>query len=86
MHPRNFGSHVTLCPPVRPSTPQAHQYKITQSTRRATQVQLKVLFGRKSHSRSCNLQGQNTITKNPSKSLNTVRDIKRTRREVKEVT
>ena len=34
----------------------------------------------------CNLQGQNTRTKNPSKSLNTVRDIKRTRREVKEVT
>ena len=34
----------------------------------------------------CNLQGQNTKTKNPSKPLNTVRDIKRTRREVKEVT
>ena len=34
----------------------------------------------------CNLQGQNTRTKNPSKSLNTVRDIKRTRRKVKEVT
>ena len=34
----------------------------------------------------CNLQGQNTRAKNPSKSLNTVRDIKRTRREVKEVT
>ena len=34
----------------------------------------------------CNLQGQNTRTKNPSKPLNTVRDIKRTRREVKEVT
>ena len=35
---------------------------------------------------TCNLQGQNTRTKNPSKSLNTVRDIKRTRRKVKEVT
>ena len=34
----------------------------------------------------CNLQGQNIRTKNPSKPLNTVRDIKRTRREVKEVT
>ena len=34
----------------------------------------------------CNLQGQNTRTKNPSKPLNTVSDIKRTRREVKEVT
>ena len=35
---------------------------------------------------TCNLQGQNTRTKNPSKPLNTVRVIKRTRREVKEVT
>ena len=34
----------------------------------------------------CNLQGQDTRTKNPSKPLNMVRDIKRTRREVKEVT
>ena len=34
----------------------------------------------------CNLQGQNTRAKNPSKPLNTVPDIKRTRREVKEVT
>ena len=33
----------------RPSTPQAYQCKITQSIGMATQMQLKVLFGRKSH-------------------------------------
>ena len=55
MHPRNFGSHVTVGPPtaarppVRPSAPLAQQYKITQSTGMATQMQLKDLFGRKSH-------------------------------------
>ena len=32
----------------RPSAPQAYQCKITQSTGMATQMQLKVLFGRKS--------------------------------------
>ena len=41
MHPRNFGSHVTVRPPAlltdRPSAPQAYQCKITQSTGIATQ-------------------------------------------------
>ena len=32
----------------RPSAPQVYQCKITQSTAMATQMQLKVLFGRKS--------------------------------------
>ena len=35
----------------RPSAPQAYQCKITQSTGMGTQMQLKVLFGRKSHGR-----------------------------------
>ena len=35
----------------RPSAPQVYQCKITQSTGMATQMQLKVLFGRKSHGR-----------------------------------
>jgi len=35
----------------RPSAPQAYQCKITESTGMATQLQLKVLFGRKSHDR-----------------------------------
>ena len=34
-----------------PSAPQAYQCKITQSTGMATQMQLKVLFGRKLHGR-----------------------------------
>ena len=55
MHPSTLGSHVTVCPPDRPTTRpytlQAHQYKITQSTGMATQMQLKVLFRRKSHRR-----------------------------------
>ena len=38
-------------PTTRPSAPQARQYKITQSTGMATQMQLKVLFGRKSYGR-----------------------------------
>ena len=36
-------------PPYRPSALQAYQCKITPSTGLATQMQLKVLFGRKSH-------------------------------------
>ena len=39
-------------PNARPSAPQAHQCEITQSTGMATQMQLKVLFGKKSHGRS----------------------------------
>ena len=35
----------------RASAPQVYQYKITQSTGMATQMQLKVLFGTKSHVR-----------------------------------
>ena len=46
MHPRNFSSHVTIRPPARPSSPRAHQYKITQSTGMATQMQRKVYFER----------------------------------------
>ena len=34
-------------PPDRPSGPQAYQCKITQSTGMTTQMQLKVIFGRK---------------------------------------
>ena len=43
MHPRNFDSHLTGRPPDRPSAPLAHQYKITQSSGMATQMQLEVL-------------------------------------------
>ena len=50
MHPRNFGSHVTVRPPVsptdRPSASQAYQCKITQSTGMASYMQFKVLFGK----------------------------------------
>ena len=35
----------------RASAPQAYQCKTTQSTGMGTQMQLKVLFGRKSHGR-----------------------------------
>ena len=43
---------VITCPYTdRPSAPQAYQYKIIQSTGMATQMQLKVLFGKKSHGR-----------------------------------
>ena len=38
-------------PPDRPSAPQAYQCKIIQSTGMATEMQLKVLFGKKSHGR-----------------------------------
>ena len=31
MYPRNFGSHVTVRPPARPSTPQAYQCKVTKN-------------------------------------------------------
>ena len=49
-HPKNFGNHVTVHrESERPSAPQADQCKITQSTGMATQIELKVLFGRKSH-------------------------------------
>ena len=49
-HPRKFGIHVTVHRASdRPSAPQAYQCKITQSKGMATQMQLKVLFGRKSH-------------------------------------
>ena len=46
MRPRKFGNQVTVHrpsdrPTVRPSAPQAHQYKITQSTDIATQMQRK---------------------------------------------
>ena len=49
-------NHVTVQrPPPRPTdrpfAAQAYQCKITQSTGIATQMQLKVLFGRKSHGR-----------------------------------
>ena len=45
MHPRNFGSHVTVRPPApRPSAPQVYQCKIIQSTGMATQMELEV-FG-----------------------------------------
>ena len=47
-HPRKFGNHVTV---DRPSVPQAYQCEIIQSTGMATQMQLKVLFGKKSHGR-----------------------------------
>ena len=48
MHPRNFGSHVTVRPPApRPSAPQVYQCKIIQSTGMATQMELEV-FGAKS--------------------------------------
>ena len=47
MHPRNFGSHVTVRPPDQPSVPpQANQCKITQSTGKATRG----YFGGKSQS------------------------------------
>ena len=47
MHPRNFGSHVTVRPPApRPSAPQVYQCKIIQSTGMATQMELEV-FGAK---------------------------------------
>ena len=59
--PRKFGNLcireilVVTWPYVRPTAwppaPQVHQYKITQSTGMGTQMQLKVLFGRKSHGR-----------------------------------
>ena len=38
-------------PPDRPSAPQTYQCKIIQLTGKATQMQLKVLFGKKSHGR-----------------------------------
>ena len=45
-HPRKFDNHVTvhLPPADRPSTPQAYQCKITQSTGVATQMQREVVF------------------------------------------
>ena len=52
MHPRNFGIHLTVRPPARPtdrpSASQAYTYqcKITQSTGMASYMQLKVLFGK----------------------------------------
>ena len=42
---------LTDRPPDRPSPPQAYQCKIIQSTGMETQIQLKVLFGKKSHGR-----------------------------------
>ena len=56
-HPRKFGNYVTVHRASdrasdRPSAPQAYQCKKkTQSTGMGTQMQLKVLFGRKSHGR-----------------------------------
>ena len=52
MHPRNFGSPVTVRTPDRPSV-RATGTLIwkTQSKGMATQMQLKVLFGMKSHGR-----------------------------------
>ena len=48
MHPRTFGSHVTVrLPALRPSAPQLYQCKIIQSTGMATQMELAV-FGAKS--------------------------------------
>ena len=45
MHPRNFGSHVTVRPPApRSSAPLVYQCKIIQSTGMATQMELEV-FG-----------------------------------------
>ena len=41
----------TARPPDRPSAPQTYQCKIIQLTGIATQMQLKVLFGKKSHGR-----------------------------------
>ena len=51
-HLRKFGHHVTVRRPKdRPSAPQAYQCEIIQSKGMATQMQLKVLFGKKSHGR-----------------------------------
>ena len=48
-----FCNHVTVHRASdRPSAPQAYQCKMTRSTGMAIQMQLKVLFGRKSHGRS----------------------------------
>ena len=52
----------------RPSAPQAYQCKITQSTGMATQMQLKVLFGRKSHGR-LDFEKEKTATKSCSGEL-----------------
>ena len=46
----------------RPSAPQAYQCKITQSTGISTHMQLKVLFGRKSHGRP-DFKKEKTTTK-----------------------
>ena len=46
-HHRKFGNHVTVHrPPTtdRPSAPQAYQWKITQSTGMATQMQLEIIL------------------------------------------
>ena len=37
---KNFGNHVTVRPTDRPSTLQAYQCKLAQSTGMATQMQL----------------------------------------------
>ena len=44
-------SPYTDQPTERPSVPQAYQYKIIQSTAVTTEMQLKVLFGKKLHGR-----------------------------------
>ena len=54
VQPRNFGSHMTVGPPARPPIRPQHRHtnvKKTQTTGMATQMQLKVLFGRKTHGR-----------------------------------
>ena len=55
MHLINFGSHVTVRSTDRPTAPQAHQYKITQSTGMATQMQLKNMKIRANMNRKQNL-------------------------------
>ena len=52
---------MTNRPPESPSAPQAYQCNIIQSTGMATEMKLKVLFGKKSHGRPEKKQQQSRI-------------------------
>ena len=64
MYLRKFSNHVTYTDrrPDCPSAPHAYQCKIIQSTGMATKLQLKVLFGKKSHGRP-DFKKEKTTTK-----------------------